>query len=310
MVDNRLTQVVAGTDVLCGRALEFQQLFGGLAHQTYRVLSDDGSKFVVKLLTAEYDDFGLMIPLEDILRNTEAAGRSGVGAKVLASFADVPALVLEHIEGRTLDTEDLADPGYIPRIGAAIRELHEKSPDMGNTLDIWSFLERYLNLVEKHQLATPAGLLEALPQIREIQRVLLINPLPLVPSNNDLLAKNIMDDGTIRLIDYDFGGMNDPMFDVGDVAMEGSYTRDQIQVLCDAYFGHREPVQTARAELFGIGAQYTWALLFVGMHELLTDSPDASFDYSAEADSRWAWTRARLEDPGLRQVLATASLSS
>ena len=122
-----------------------------------------------------------------------------------------------------------------------------------------------------------------LPTVRRIQAALALNALPAVPSNNDLLAKNIMDDGRIRIIDYDFSGMNDPMFDVGDLAMEGDYDPDQIRAACTAYFGSHDPVQYARASLFGIAAQYTWSLLFVGMDALLTDSPAEGFDYWQEA---------------------------
>jgi thiamine kinase-like enzyme len=128
-----------------------------------------------------------------------------------------------------------------------------------------------------------------------------------VPSNNDLLAKNVMDDGRIRIIDYDFSGMNDPMFDVGDLAMEGDYDPDQIRVACQAYFGGHDPVQYARASLFGVAAQYTWSLLFVGMDALLPDAPAEGFDYWQEASSRWDWTRAKLADPSLEDLIKAAS---
>jgi hypothetical protein len=101
--------------------------------------------------------------------------------------------------------------------------------------------------------------------------------------------------------------MNDPMFDVGDLAMEGDYDREQIRVACTAYFGAHHPVQYARACLFGIAAQYTWSLLFVGMDALLSDSPAEGFDYWQEASSRWDWTRAKLEDPSLESLIAEAS---
>ncbi len=65
--------------------------------------------------------------------------------------------------------------------------------------------------------------------------------------------------------------------------MEGDYDPDQIRVACDAYFGAHDPVQYARASLFGIAAQYTWSLLFVGMDKLLCDSPAGAFDYWQEA---------------------------
>lgn len=302
----QMEQVAAAADVLRGHQLEWQQLFGGLAHVTYAVATDAGKRYVVKFLTQEMDDFGLMIPIDDLIANTVAAGESGVGARVVQALSDIPALVLEYIDGRTLDTPDLARADYIPRIGRAIRDLHAKAPPMRNATVIWKFLEDYLVLIEKHSLKCPPGILDWLPTVRRIQAALAVNALQPVPSNNDLLAKNIMDDGRIRIIDYDFSGMNDPMFDVGDLAMEGDYDPDQIRVACTAYFGEHNPVQFARASLFGIAAQYTWSLLFVGMDALLTDSPAEGFDYWQEASSRWDWTRARLEDPSLESLIAAA----
>jgi thiamine kinase-like enzyme len=302
-----MAQVAAAADLLRGRRLEWRQLFGGLAHVTYAVSTDGGDRFVVKFLTQEMDDFGLMLPIGELIANTVAAGESGVGARVVQSLPDIPALMLEYIDGRTLDTPDLARPDYIPRLGRAIRDLHVKAPPMRNTTVIWKFLDDYLALIGEHALACPPGIADWLPTIRRIQAALALNALPAVPSNNDLLAKNVMDDGRIRIIDYDFSGMNDPMFDVGDLAMEGDYDPDQIRAACTAYFGSHDPVQYARASLFGIAAQYTWSLLFVGMNALLTDSPAEGFDYWQEASSRWDWTRAKLEDSSLESLIAGAS---
>lgn len=302
----KMQYLAAESGLFQGQRLTWTQLFGGLAHVTYAVSTDAGTRYVVKFLTQEMDDFGLMIPIPDLIANTVAAGESGVGAKVLESYPDLPAITLEHINGRTLDTADLARPDYIPRIGRAIRDLHTLAPPMSNSIVIWRFLEDYLALLDKYALDSPPGLLDWLPTMRRIQQALEVNALPPVPSNNDLLAKNVMDDGRVRLIDYDFSGMNDPMFDVGDVAMEGDYDPDQVAILCEAYFGRHDPVQYARARLFGISAQYTWSLLFVGMDRLLSDSPDESFDYWDEALKRWDWTRAKLEDPVLESVVTQA----
>ncbi len=302
----QMEQLAGAADVLRGHELRWSQLFGGLAHVTYAVATDVGERYVVKFLTQEMDDFGLMIPIGDLIANTVAAGESGVGATVIQALPDLPALVLEYIDGRTLDTPDLAAASYIPRIGRAIRDLHSKAPPMRNATVIWKFLEDYLVLIGKHALACPAGILDWLPTLRRIEAALAVNALPPVPSNNDLLAKNVMDDGRIRIIDYDFSGMNDPMFDVGDLAMEGDYDPDQIRAACTAYFGAHDPVQYARASLFGIAAQYTWSLLFVGMDALLTDAPAEGFDYWQEASSRWDWTRGKLEDASLESLIAAA----
>jgi len=302
----QMQELEASLPILQGREVEWTRLFGGLAHVTYAVRTDAGERCVIKFLTQEMDDFGLMIPIPALIANTVAAGDSGVGAKVLYSLPEMPSLVLEYIDGITMSTAQLSELAYIPRLGRAVRELHDKSSPMVNEISIFTYLKDYLDLVAKHDMPTPDGLLDFLPQIREIESALEVNAMPLVPSNNDLLAKNVMDDGRIRLIDYDFSGMNDPMFDVGDLAMEGDYDAAQVRDLCEAYFGSHNPVQYARARLYGICAQYTWSLLFVGMDQLLSDGPDESFDYFAEAVSRWNWTRRKLEAPDLPSVIADA----
>src|ERR1700730_10142147 len=192
-----MAQVAATADVLRGHHLQWQQLHGGLAHVTYAVTAETGNetgnRYVVKFLTQEMDDFGLMIPIDELIANTVAAGESRVGARVLQALPEIPSIVLEYIDGRTLDTPDLARPDYIPRIARALADLHRYAPPMRNTTVIWRFLEDYLALVDTHTLKTPAGILDWLPTVRPIQEALAVHPLPLVPRNNALLAKNVMD---------------------------------------------------------------------------------------------------------------------
>jgi thiamine kinase-like enzyme len=303
---DRLGRVAGGMVGWEGVEARFDILLGGLANLSYTA-TIGASRFVVKLLTPAMGTFGLMIPLELVIGNTERAGMTGVGARVLATFPEEAAVVLEYIDGRTLDTPDLSEPTYIPRIGAAVRKLHSTAAPFPNVISIWSFLDDYLALVDTHGLDTPAGLTEHLPVLRRIEAALAVNPLPLVPSHNDLLAKNLMDDGSVRLIDYDFSGMNDPCFDLGDVGMEGDYSQEQTEALCEAYFGEAVPTQVARARLFGIAAQYTWSLLFVGMNALLSPKPDPAFDYWGEAVSRWQWTLRQLEDQHFGALLDRAA---
>jgi thiamine kinase-like enzyme len=293
-----LQLVFARMDEWSQRVLAVEPLGGGLANLNYLVRVD-GEPFVVKIITQSMDDFGLMIPIGHLIANTVAAGEAGVGARVVRALPDVPALVLEYIDGETLTTARLSEPAYIPRIAEAIRRLHTDVAPFGNRLEIWDFLERYVGQVRDHAMATPAGSMDALPTIRAIGEVLQATAMPVVASHNDLLPLNLMDDGEIRLIDYDFSGAGDPCFDLGDVAMEGSYTPDDVERLCESYLGERRPEMVARARLFGIGAQYTWSLLFVSMDQLLTEKPAGDFDYFQEGVSRWEWTRERLDAPDL-----------
>src|ERR1700722_16116990 len=117
-------QVASATAVLRGQDLAWTQLFGGLAHVTCQVTTAAGHRYVVKFLTQEMEDFGLMIPIGDLIANTVAAGESGIAARVLAALPGGPASALECIHGVTPDTPALARPEPLPRIGRAIGALH------------------------------------------------------------------------------------------------------------------------------------------------------------------------------------------
>jgi thiamine kinase-like enzyme len=285
---------------------EFTPLSGGLAHETY-VASVDGERHVVKLLVDDMVHYQLMIPHDHLLHNTWAAGESGVGARLVESFPDISVMILEYIDGRTLELGDLADRHYIPLIAAALARLHSQAPPFANEQSIFHLLDAYLRLTEREGLRLPHRYLDYLPVARRIQEALAVQALPLVPCNNDTYAPNLMDDGgRIRIVDYDFSGMNDPCFELGDVAVEGRYTVDDVEHLCESYFGARRPVQVARTRLFRIGAQFTWTLLFAAMDQVLDPKPDPDFDYWAEAELRWEVTLSELEDADFGKVLEAA----
>lgn len=299
-------EIIARVPEWQGKDWQITVLKGGLANRNY-VATIDGERFVIKAITQAMDDFSLMIPVPHLLANSVMAGETGVGPKVFHVFPDLPASVMEFVNGKTLQTANLSEAAYIPRLGETIAELHTKCAPFGNRIEIWDFLEGYLHLMDEHKLKTPDGILETEPLIRRIQEALAVHALPHVSSHNDLLPLNIMDDGRIRLVDYDFSGLNDPVFDLGGLAMEGLLNPDQIARLCEAYFGRHDAIQVARARLFGIAAQYTWSLLFVGMGALLPEAPDEDFDYFAEAVSRWNWTQEQLDDANVSALIAAAS---
>ena len=83
-----------------------------------------------------------------------------------------------------------------------------------------------------------------------MERVLALAPEPLVPCHNDLLAANVLDDGgDLRIIDYEYSGMNEPSFELGDAIAEAGLGADALVELCTAYYGRhrRRPRRPGRA---------------------------------------------------------------
>ncbi len=55
---------------------------------------------------------------------------------------------------------------------------------------------------------------------RRIERALLDAPVDPLPCHNDLLNANFIDDGErIRIVDWEYAGMGDPFFDLGNFSI-------------------------------------------------------------------------------------------
>jgi len=287
-----------------GQGTSYTVLKGGLSHLIVRVQSP-GRNHVLRVLDPAVGDAGLGIPVGQEIENTVRAAESGVGPAVIRVLGDPPALVLEYLDGRTLSAADVRDPAMIPRIAEACRRLHA-GPAFGNDFSVFRKAEELFARCLRAGLTIPSGYADRRPIMDELERALAFHPLPPVPCHNDLLAENLIDDGRdVRIIDYQLSGMNDPAFELGDIAAEADYTPDQCAALAAAYFGtDRTPALVARVRLYLLASNITWTLWFAVHHGLLHAASGADgFDYTAEAEDKWAQAVRDMDSPDLPGLL-------
>src|SRR5207244_12635830 len=73
---------------------------------------------------------------------------------------------------------------------------------------------------------------------RRIERALLEATVEMRPCHNDLLNANFIDDGDrIRIVDWEYAGMGDPFFDLGNFSINHELTADEDVELLHAYDG-------------------------------------------------------------------------
>ena len=81
-------------------------------------------------------------------------------------------------------------------------------------------VEAYRALAAARGVPIPVGYELAQAICRRIELAFLTNPSELRPCHNDLLNANFIDDGTrIRIVDWEYAGMGDPFFDLGNFAV-------------------------------------------------------------------------------------------
>jgi thiamine kinase-like enzyme len=151
----------------------------------------------------------------------------------------------------------------------------------------------YREVCRERGFALPDRYDEFEPKVRRLEQAMRANPEARVPCNNDLLAENFLWDGTrFRLIDWEYSGMNEASFELGNVWSESDLSLAQLEELVGHYWGEATPARVARARMWGLMSKYGWTLWGVIQHNL----SDIDFDF-------WEWLmdkhdRATLEFDG------------
>ena len=277
-------------------ATRLEALPGGITNRNYRVVAPQGD-FVVRL--SDPQTSLLAIDRAHEHRNSLAAAYAGAGAQVVDYVQGEGVLVVAYIEGRTWSEGDVRDPRNIPRIAEACRRLHS-GPAFACDFNMFDIQARYLSLCRERGFRLPPRYEEFLPTFQSIRRAMSVVPEPLVPCNNDLLARNFIDDGTrLWLIDYEYSGNNEASFEIANVWSESTLPLDMLEPLVTAYWGRPHPGKVARARLWGLASQYGWVL----WASIQASVSPIDFDFWTWGMEKYERALATFDDPGLGRLL-------
>ena len=279
--------------------MKVSQLSGGLTNENYLV-ETGGERFVMRIPGQSTEL--LAIDRANEVHNTKAAATTGVGPRVLEHVPGLDVLVLELIPGATMSAATLQSKEMAGRMAASFKRLHS-SPRFLRDFDMFRLIEYYLEIVDEHGVTIPAGYRDRLPDVARIERAVTVGALPSKPCHNDLLCENFIDDGSaLRIVDYELSGNNDPCFDLGNTAQEAEFGQDLRAALCEAYFGHVDPRQLARMNLFALMSDVGWTLW--GAIQARISAVD--FDFHAYYTARWERAREVLRSERLERWMAEA----
>jgi len=293
-----IEEVIAAIPSWTGRSLTAARIPAGLTNTNYRVEVDGVAHFV--RIPGGATDL-LAVDRANELVNTRAAAIAGVSPRVLHTVPEWDVFVLEWLPAATMSVESLNAPGMPTRIAATLRQLHA-GPSFRDRFDMSRLVERYLGVVDDRGIPIPAGYREHLDRIPRIETALAAHPVAVVPCHNDLLADNYLDDGDrLWLVDYEYSGMNDPAFELGNTCQELAFDDGQVAELCAAYFGDATAARLARMRLQMIMSDLGWTLWAAIQARIST----IDYDFGGWAEERWARAAAALDGAEFETWLQT-----
>ena len=238
-------------------ATELSALPGGITNRNYKAVTPRGT-FVVRV--SDPDSSLLAIDRVHEHRNSLAAAFAGAGAPVVDYLQGEGVLVVGFLEGRTWTEEDVRRPENLPRAAEACRRLHS-GPRFVSDFNMFDIQERYLAICRERGFRLPERYEDFLPTVDRMRVAMSVHPEPTVPCNNDLLARNFIDDGNrVWIIDYEYSGNNEASFEIANIWSESTLPLDLLEPLVASYWGVADPAKVARARLWGLMSQYGWTL--------------------------------------------------
>lgn len=228
------TALDRATSLAIWSAPEQVELLGGGITNFNVALSDAGRRFVVRV--------GQDIPLHQIMRfNEQAVHRAAeaIGIAPAIHHTEPGILVLEFVEGTTLDEAGVRNDEMLARILPLLKKCHREAPLhlRGPVLTFWVFhvLRDYAATLRADNSRHVPRLDDLLKTASMLERA--IGQVDIVLGHNDLLAANFLDDGDrLWLLDWEYGGFNSPLFDLAGLASNNELSPAQERWLLESYF--------------------------------------------------------------------------
>lgn len=275
------------------------QRLGGLTNLVYRVQT--GERTVIVRIPGQGTEDYIDRAIES--HNTKIAASSGVAAQVIWADSDTGVLISDYIDAVTM-TPDLfqSRAGSPARAGRALRKLHASPTPFKFRFELFAMIDEYLEILSKKQIELPAGYQDIVAEAAPIKQLLADRPSPLVPSHCDPLCENFLDDGTrMWIVDYEYSGMNDPLWDLGDLSVEAGLADVQDLAMLTAYFGTAPTqAQIGRMVIYKAMCDLLWTLWGLIQH---ADNNPAE-DFWAYAINRFERCKALMMNPRFADHIA------
>ncbi len=298
MSDNDLKQAyeaISGLDIFSHSNPEKLKItrLGGLTNLVFKVA--DGTSLYCLRLPGKGTDEYIDRAVEAV--NAKAAARAGVSPEVLYSNPKTGLMITRFLDGfATMSPELFATTNGAPaRAGKAFARLHNSGEKFSFRFELFSMIDEYLGILAGKDVEFPDGYHQVLKEAEAVREVLAAKPGRLAPCHCDPLCENFLDDGnTMWIIDWEYSGMNDPLWDLADLSVEGGFSEQMDLQMLNAYFpSGPDATQIGRMVIYKAMCDLLWTLW--GLIQHANDNP--AEDFKAYSVTRFIRCRKLMDSP-------------
>ena len=275
---------------------EPSELDGGITNRNFRVTLGD-AEYVVRRPGKDTELLGIDRDAERLAN--EAAARLGIAPAVAVALDD--CLVTSFVSCSPLGAGELADD--VEELARALRAFHDCGVQLPCRFAVPQLLDDYAAIVRARGGVLPAEYDAAVNAAARICGALSNSDLR--PCHNDLLAGNVirsLDDGRLMLVDWEYAGMGDARFDLGNLSVNNGFDEATDERMLSAYHGETpSDAQRAALKLMRVlsdAREAAWGVVQGELSEL-------DFDFAGYAREHFERLRAATAQPDFDEWLAS-----
>lgn len=230
---------------------------GGMTNKNYKVNIKDET-YVLRIAGAGTDD---MINRVEEKRNSILASSLNIDTEILYLDEFSGLKIAKFIENAETLTGESAKKEENMRLTTDIlKRLHTSGLKFENTFDVFEKIELYEKLLEKAKGKNFEDYYEVKEKVMKLQYLLKELDVEILASHNDTVPENfVKNENRIYLIDWEYSGMNDPMWDLAAHSLECNFSKKDEELFLNIYFnGEPEEKFKKRVLIYQICQDFLW----------------------------------------------------
>ncbi len=224
-------------------------LAGGMTNKNYRICVK-GIRYILRIAGNGTEQ---MINRNTEMFNSAIASEKGYNVEVPYFNLENGVKISKYIEdAETLTHRSIKKEENLKQVTTILRDLHESTDfHMDNEFNVFRELEKYENIVKKDGANFFEDYDEVRKKVMALEEELKICKRVFVSSHNDLVSENLVKDteGRIYLIDWEYSGVNDDMWDLAALSLENEFSENDTELMFRLYFNGKEADKESRRRL-------------------------------------------------------------
>ncbi|WP_252221812.1 MULTISPECIES: NTP transferase domain-containing protein [unclassified Clostridium] len=234
---------------------------GGMTNKNYRICVK-GKRYILRVAGIGTE---CMISRKNEMFNSSIASEREYNVETPYFNVETGIKISTFIENaETLTPRSVKKEENLKQVTRILRDLHEDNEfPMKNEFNVFRELEKYEDILKTSDGEFFHDYDEVRERFMKLEQVLKECDRVFVPSHNDLVSENLVKDteGRIYLIDWEYSGINDDMWDLAALSLENNFSEDDTELMFRLYFnGEADDNSRKRLLIHQISQDLLWAV--------------------------------------------------